>query len=195
MILYRLPNAVIEYATSWGNQLIRAIELNFNNVKSEFDTTYRYTSNGYNGSFYDTTIQTIAAINTAYAMTYDTTVLSNGITIESSSHIKFTYSGVYNIQFSAQIDNTASPAAIVWIWLRKNGTSDVAYSATKVHVQGSNAYLVAAWNFVDTFTAGDYVEIMWSSDKTSVRLLSEIASSPVPAIPSVILTVVQEARV
>jgi hypothetical protein len=194
MILYRLPNAVVEYATSWGNQLIRAIELNFGNIKSEFDTTYRYTSNGYNGSFYDTTIQTIAAINTAYAMKYNTTVLSNGITIESGSHIKFTYSGVYNIQFSAQIDNTASPAAIAWIWLRKNGT-DVPYSATKIHVQGSNAYLVAAWNFVDSFSAGDYVEIMWASDKTTVRLLAGAASSPIPAIPSVILTVVQEARV
>jgi hypothetical protein len=178
MILYRLPNAVAEYVSSWGNQLIRAIELNFSNVKSEFDTTYRYTSNGYYGSFYDTTTQTAAAINTAYPVTFNTTVINNGVLIESSSHIKFAYDGIYNIQFSAQVDSTASPISLIWFWIRKNGV-DVPNSAGQIHIQG----------------AGDYVQLMWATDKTTTRLLYKAASSPVPAIPSVILTVVQEARV
>lgn len=194
MIIYRLPNAIAQYAADWANQLIRAIELNFNRVKAEFDTTYLHTPNGYYGSFYDTTTQTAAAINTAYAMKLNTTVVSEGVTIVSNSRITFTHAGIYNIQFSAEVDNTASPVAFVYIWLRKNGT-DIPYSASKVHVQGSNADLVAAWNFVESFAAGDYAEIMWSTDSTSVRLLAAAASAPVPAIPSVIVTVVQEARV
>lgn len=194
MIIYRLPNAIAQYAADWANQLIRAIELNFNNVKSEFATTYKYTPTGYCGSFYDTTTQTAAAINTPYAMTMDTTVISNGITVESGSHILFAHDGIYNVQFSAQIDSTASPVALTWIWLRKNGT-DVPYSAGRVHVQGSSANLIAAWNYVDRFNAGDYIQVMWATDKTSVRLLATTAASPVPAIPSVIVTVVQEARV
>jgi len=194
MILYRLPNAVVEYATTWGNQLIRAIELNFGNIKSEFDTTYRYTSNGYTGSFYDTTTQTAAVINTAYAVTLNTTVISNGIIVESGSHVKFVHAGIYNIQFSAQVDSTASPISLVWFWLRKNGT-DIPDSAGQMHIQGSSADIIASWNYVDQFAAGDYIELMWATDRTSTRLLYRGASSPVPAIPSVILTVVQEARV
>lgn len=194
MILYRLPNAVAEYISSWGNQLIRAIELNFSNVKSEFDTTYRYTPNGYYGSFYDTTTQTAAAINTAYAVKLNTTVISNGIIVESNSHVKFAYDGIYNIQFSAQVDSTAAPIALIWFWIRKNGV-DIADSAGQIHIQGSSASTIAAWNYVDRFAAGDYVELMWATDKTATRLLYKAASSPVPAIPSVILTVVQEARV
>ncbi len=194
MIIYRLPNAVFQYAQDWGLQLIRAIELNFNRVKAEFDTTYLHTPNGYYGSFYDTTTQTAAAINTAYAMKLNTTVISEGISIVSNSRITFSYPGVYNIQFSAQVDSTASPISLIWIWLRKNGT-DIVYSASKIHVQGSSASTIAAWNFVESFAAGDYAEIMWSTDATSTRLLAQAASSPVPAIPSVIVTVVQEARV
>ena len=194
MIIYRLPNAIMQYASDWANQLIRAIELNFSRVKAEFDTTYLHTPNGYYGSFYDTTTQTAAAINTAYAMKLNTTVISEGISIQSNSQITFTHSGVYNIQFSAEIDSTASPVSLIWIWLRKNG-SDVTYSASQVHIQGSTASTIAAWNFVESFAAGDYAEIMWATDATSTRLLAKTASSPVPAIPSVIVTVVQEARV
>lgn len=193
MIIYRLPNAIAQYASDWAMQLIRAIELNFNKVKSEFDTTYLHTPNGYYGSFYDTTTQTAAAINTAYAMNLNTTIISEGISIQSNSQITFNNAGIYNIQFSAEIDSTASPVSLIWIWLRKNGT-DVAYSASQIHVQGSTASEVAAWNFVESFAAGDYAEIMWATDATTTRLLAKAASSPVPAIPSVIVTVVQEAR-
>ena len=194
MIIYRLPNAVAEYVSSWGNQLIRAIELNFSNVKSEFDTTYRYTPNGYYGSFYDTTTQTAAAINTAYPVTYNTTVVTNGITISSGSHINIVHSGIYNIQFSAQVDSTSSPISLIWFWLRKNGV-DVPNSAGQLHVQGSSADTIASWNYVDQYSAGDYLQLMWATSNTGTRLLYKAASSPVPGIPSVILTVVQEARV
>jgi len=42
---------------------------------------------------------------------------------------------------------------------------------------------------VINLTAGDYFEIMWSTDNTGVRLSAVAASGPVPAIPSVNLTV------
>jgi hypothetical protein len=37
--------------------------------------------------------------------------------------------------------------------------------------------------------ATDYFELMWAVDSTDVQLLAAAASSPVPAIPSVILSV------
>jgi hypothetical protein len=95
---------------------------------------------------------------------------------------------VYDIQFSAQLDNTSGGSHLIFIWLRVNGV-DVANSASQVRLKGTDGELVAAWNFVQNFNAGDYFELMWSVDNTSVQVLSQAAVAPVPAIPSIILTV------
>jgi len=141
------------------------------------------------GSFYDTTIQTAAAINTAYGMTFNSTDLSQGVYIGSpTSRVYVDTHNIYNIQFSAQMINTAGGAHNAWIWLRKNGT-DVANSATTVRVQGNNTELVAAWNFLLSMGAGDYFELMWEVSDLAVSLFADPASAVHPAIPSVILTV------
>jgi hypothetical protein len=141
------------------------------------------------GSFYDTTDQTAAVINTAYAMTFNTTDISNGVYIGSpTSRVYVDTINLYNIQFSAQLVNTAGGAHNVWIWLRKNGT-DVANSATTLRLQGNNAELVAAWNFLLSLNSGDYFELMWEVSDTAVSLFSDPATAVHPAIPSIILTV------
>jgi hypothetical protein len=141
------------------------------------------------GSFYDTTDQTAAAINTAYAMTFDTTDLSFGVTRGSpTSRISVDRPNIYNIQFSAQLINTAGGAHRVWIWLRKNGV-DVANTATAVRLQGNNAETVAAWNFLLQMNSGDYFELMWEVDNLAVSLYADPATGVHPAIPSIILTV------
>jgi hypothetical protein len=141
------------------------------------------------GSFYDTTTQTAAAINTAYAMTFNTTDLSFGVTRGSpTSRIYFDRPNVYNIQFSAQLDKTSGGTGLVWIWLRKNGV-DVPDSTGFVRLQGNSAELLAAWNYLTQLNAGDYIELMWEVDDTSVQILYEAATAVHPATPSVILTV------
>jgi hypothetical protein len=141
------------------------------------------------GSFYDTTSQTAAAINTAYAMTFNTTDLSQGVTRGTpTSRIFVDRPNVYNVQFSAQLDKTAGGVALAWVWLRKNGVN-VPDSAGQIRIQGNNAEILAAWNYVIQLNAGDYIELMWEVDDTSVILLAEAASAVHPSIPSVILTV------
>lgn len=141
------------------------------------------------GSFYDTTSQTAAAINTAYAMTFNTSDLSYGVTVGTpTSRIYVDTPNVYNVQFSAQLDKTAGGVGLVWIWLRKNGV-DVPDSAGQIRIQGNNAEVLAAWNYLVRLNAGDYVEIMWEVDDTSVIILAEAASAVHPSVPSVILTV------
>jgi hypothetical protein len=141
------------------------------------------------GSFYDTTDQTAAAINTAYAMTFNSTDITQGVYIGTpTSRVYVDTHNVYNIQFSAQFVNTAGGTHNVWVWLRKNGT-DVANSATTLRLQGNNAEEVAAWNFLLEMNAGDYFELMWEVSNLAVSLLADPASAVHPAIPSVILTV------
>lgn len=146
----------------------------------------------YYGSFYDTTTQTATSINTAYGVTFNTTAESNGVSVGSpTSRIVVENAGVYNIQFSAQLDKIAAAVGNVYIWLRINGT-DVAQSAGKIALQGSTAETVTAWNYVITLAANDYIELMWSTDDTNCQIIANGAVSPSPAIPSIILTVVQE---
>jgi hypothetical protein len=141
------------------------------------------------GSFYDTTDQTAAVINTAYAMTFNSTDLSQGVYLGSpTSRVYVDTHNVYNIQFSAQFVNTAGGTHNVWVWLRKNGTN-VANSATTLRLQGNNAEEVAAWNFLLDMNAGDYFELMWEVSDLAVSLLADPASAVHPAIPSIILTV------
>jgi hypothetical protein len=143
------------------------------------------------GAFSDTTTQTIVSVNAAYAMTFNTTDAANGISVGSpTSRLVVAEQGVYNVQFSAQIDKAAGSAATVHIWLRKNGTN-VPNTASKVVVQGTAAELVAAWNFVIQLEPTNYVELMWASDDTDVILLAASATSVWPAIPSVICTITQ----
>jgi hypothetical protein len=141
------------------------------------------------GSFYDTTSQTAAAINTAYAMTFNTVDLSVGVTRGTpTSRIYVDRPNVYNVQFSAQVDKTSGGTALVWVWLRKNGVN-VPDSAGQIRIQGNDSEILAAWNYVIQLNAGDYIELMWEVDDTSVILLAEAASAVHPSVPSVILTV------
>lgn len=143
------------------------------------------------GAFYDTTTQTAATINTAYAMTFNSTSLIDGVTIGSpTSQIYVHAVGIYNIQFSAQLIKTTGSAGNVFIWPRLNGV-DVPNSATKVTLSGSNAASVAAWNFLFQMGPNDYFELMWSTDDTNCKILANTTIAPAPAIPSIILTVSQ----
>jgi hypothetical protein len=141
------------------------------------------------GSFYDTTTQTAAVINTAYAVTFDTTDLSEGVYLGSpTSRILVDEPGVYNFQFSAQLDKTTGGVGIFDFWIRVNGV-DIANSAGRVRIQGNNAELITAWNFLTRMKAGDYFELMWAVDDTSCQIAAFPAAAPHPGIPSVILTV------
>ena len=144
------------------------------------------------GLFHDNTTQTAALANTAYAMTLGETDISRGITIVDTTKITVSRAGVYNIQFSVQLDRTNSGTDVVDIWFRKNGV-DVSDSNTKVTISGSaNACkTVAAWNFFAEANAGDYFQVMWNTPDTRVNLHYNAAgTSPTrPTTPSVIVTV------
>lgn len=141
------------------------------------------------GSFYSTVDQTAAAINTAYAFTYNTTDLSQGVFLGSpTSRVFVDRPNVYNIQFSAQFINTAGGAHQTWVWLSKNGSA-LANTATVLRIAGNNTENVAAWNFLLQMNAGDYFELMWEVSDTALSLHADPASAIHPAIPSIILTV------
>jgi hypothetical protein len=189
----RLPSAPQEYNAQYQEQFMNILRLYFNQLDSLLgvvvgDNGGRFVQFPY-GAFHDTTTQSAAATGTAYTVTFNSTGLSNGVAIGSpTSKITVTNAGIYNFQFSLQLDKASGSAGHAYIWARINGV-DVAYSASEMAVQGTVAENIAAWNFVLSMQAGDYFELMWSVDDTNVQIKAVAAAAPVPAIPSAILTV------
>jgi hypothetical protein len=150
------------------------------------------TATGSYGSFYDTTTQTNPVANIPRSMSFNSTDITNGVSISGSTnpfntYIKTENAGIYNIQFSAQVEKTDSGTDVITIWLRKNGI-DLTDSATKLTLSGNGTKVVAAWNWFASSAANDYYQIIWVSADTGMRLYAEPINDT-PGIPSVILTV------
>ena len=123
-----------------------------------------------------------------YTLDKSQTVLSTTISATKQSRLTVSADGVYNFQFSCQLDKTSATAKSVYIWPRINDVN-VANSATEVTLGGSNAATVAAWNFVYNLSANSYFELMWSAEDTDCIMPASAAVAPVPAIPAIIMTV------
>ena len=141
------------------------------------------------GSFYSTATQTATAINTATAITFNTTDLSVGVRIgTTTSQVIVDTDGIYNFQTSVQLDSTVATAQEFYLWFRLNGV-DVTNSASQLRTQGNNAEVFVALNYFFNLKANDYVELMFSVSNLGVQLLASGAVAPHPGIPSIILTV------
>lgn len=141
------------------------------------------------GQFFDTTSQIPVAINTPYAITFNTTDVSNGVYIGSpTSRIYVDEPNIYNFLFSIQLDKTTGGTGIFWVWPRINGV-DVPNSNSQVQIQGNNAEQLVTVGYFFQLNAGDYVEIMYAVNDTSVQIEAFPASAFYPSVPSIILTV------
>jgi hypothetical protein len=182
-----LPLPPMEYNRHQQEQFSNALRLYFN----QLDTAFQQLLLGFNhyGTFFDTTTQSPAVVNTAYPVTFNSAAEAFGVERGTdTSRIYVNRAGVYNFQISAQLDHVGGGAVDFYFWFRKNGT-DIPNTAFKVVVAGPQAEIVFAANYLLTLRAGDYFQLVWSADSTDARLLAAAAAAPVPAIPSVILTV------
>ena len=165
-------------------------------TSASYALTSSYASNGVTdlgvGTFYDTSTQTVVTGASA-SITLNTPVIQDGVIVASNSRVTVTRTGIYNLQFSAQVQTTVGGSPDVHIWLRKNGT-DVTYSNTGISIQNQNQKYVGAWNFVESLIAGDYLELVWYVDGgASAQLIAEPAAptNGGVGVPSVIVTMTQ----
>ena len=146
---------------------------------------------GAHGAFHHTLTQLSAGANQINKVVYNTTTLSDGVSVVSSSQITVANSGIYNFEFSAQVEKTSGGGDNVDIWIQINGTN-VPDTNTRVALTGGNAKQVAAWNFLIQLSAGQYVELCWSSPSAAVQLHAEgpQVTPTRPGIPSIIASLV-----
>jgi hypothetical protein len=140
------------------------------------------------GQFFDTTTQAATVINTATAVTFNTTDISLGVFIGSpTSRIVVDTEGVYNFQVSMQFDSLAGSNHDVWVWYRKNGVN-IANSAMYLRIQSNQSELLQAFNFLVSMKANDYIEVFWEVGNLNAVMAAFAATGVHPAVPSIILT-------
>ena len=145
------------------------------------------------GQFYDMTTQS-GSSGSIQSMKLNTTDLSEGVSIVSGSQIKVENAGVYNLQFSAQLENTVNTNIVFNIWFAKNGNS-IPNSNTHIDVAKAQSAQLgkvpAAWNFLSHLDDNDYLEIKWTCNDTGGILHYDAGTPSIPATPSVIVTITQ----
>ena len=146
----------------------------------------------YYGEFTKLNTQSPAATNTAYALVFTNTEIANDVSLGTpASRVVIANAGLYNISVSVQITSTNSSQKSIWVWLRKNGTTDIPNSARVASITLNNGYLVVSLNEVVSLLAGDFIEVMYASNSTNVSIATVAATAFAPAAPAVILAVTQ----
>jgi hypothetical protein len=147
------------------------------------------------GQFWSNISQTVASANTEYRFAFNNTDLSSNVTLgtgASNSQIVINKTGIYNIQFSAQVDKAlgGGTTASATVWFKKNGTA-VPDSAGFVTLD-QNLQVVQSWNILaNVANVGDYYEIAYAANATvfSFPTIAGNVSVGYPASPSIIVTV------
>jgi hypothetical protein len=192
----RLPAAPNEYTAEFIEQYSNILRLYFNQLDNLTgallgESGGRFIRFPY-GAFSSNQDQTATA-NTATLVTLNTTDFANEVSI-ATSKITVANSGIYNLQFSVQLENSSNAPQDVFIWLKQNGT-DIVGSTGKIGMParknpGDPFHSIVGWNYYLSMTAGQYVEIYWSttSADVSIQFYAASASPTKPATQSVVAT-------
>jgi len=186
-----LPLATEQYNKAYQDQLNNVLRLYFNrlqNILNQMNTgSGEIDGSGLRlpyGAFSSDQDQTATA-NTATLMTFNTTDFSNGVTIDTSK-ITVATAGIYNLQFSAQFQNTDTAFQDVYIWLKQNGadiTGSTGFISVPNRHAGTDGHSIIGWNYFLSMNANDYVEIYWSVPNVAVSI-QHLAASGTPTKPS-----------
>jgi hypothetical protein len=156
----------------------------------------------------DSTDQYATANNVATKVLWDTLDSGLGFTLNPNSTATPDYTGVYKIDYSLQVFNTASQIHDLYVWLQVNGVnvpgSASQFSITERH-GGVDGAVVAYSSVTFTVTGGDEVALFWATDLaatsgggTGVYLHASAAqtigtppnTADLPSIPSAIGSIV-----
>jgi hypothetical protein len=115
------------------------------------------------------------------------------ITGTIQSKIAVENSGIYNLQWSGQFQNTDNAIQDMSIWLRKGSTGAgtdivgstgfVSIPARKSASAGEEAHEIVGWNYFIEMQANEFVELWWSATLDTVSL-QHYAAATTPTRPS-----------
>ena len=184
-----LPLSTDQYDRPYQDQFLNILRLYFNQLQNSLtellgNTGGKYIAFPY-GAFSDFTSQSTTA-NTATLLTLSTTDFSNAVSINNSK-ITVENAGIYNLQFSVQVQNLDNAPQDMYIWLKQNGT-DIVGSTGVIGLParknpGDPSHDIKGWNYFLSMNAGDYVQIYWSPTIATFTIHT-YAASGTPTKPS-----------
>lgn len=146
------------------------------------------------GNFALSTNQASGGTTTDNLITWDTTNISKGMTLNSSdkSKIVFANPGTYNLNFLGQFNFTGGTSDYhITTWFSKNGVQvpSSAFSFTTASAQ--NSQVLANIEAPISVLPNDYIQFHWWSGASGMSLLATAAgTNPTrPASPSATLTI------
>ena len=186
-----LPVAAPQYSAQYTDQYSNVLRLYFNQIdnftRSLTGPTGGSLVNFPYGAFSSGVTQTTAT-NTASALTYNSNDFVNNVSVVSNSQITAIYAGIYNLQFSVQLQSLSTATEDVFLWLRQNGT-DIAGSTGFIGMlprksAGNASHGIYGWNYYLSMAAGDYVEIWWSTTNGTDVTIPYYPASGTPTKPA-----------
>ena len=185
-----LPLGGSEYDRQWQDQYSNVLRLYFNQLRNSLTELFsgaggKYIAFPY-GAFSSYTSQSTTA-NTATLLTMSNTDFSNAVSLQSGSKITVENAGIYNLQFSVQVQNLDNAPQDMYIWLRQNGT-DIVGSTGVLGLParknpGDPSHDIKSWNYFLSMNANDYVQIYWSPTIATFTIPT-YAASGTPTKPS-----------
>ena len=185
-----LPLGTEKYERRYQDQFTNVLRLYFNQLRNSLNELLGNAGGKYldfpYGAFSSYTSQS-ATVNTATLVTLSNTDFSNTVSLQTGSEITVANAGIYNLQFSVQVQNAGNAPYDIFIWLRQNGT-DITGSTGKVGLParknpGDPFHDIKGWNYFLSMNAGDYVQIYWSTTNVDVTIPT-YAASGTPTKPS-----------
>lgn len=187
-----LPYPAPAYEPSYFNQLLKVLRLYFTLLSDNINSLVGVNGGQFidcpNGLFFNTVDQTLATINTAFPVVFNSTYLNNAVSVVNNSEITVTVGGVYNIQYSGQLLTTSGSAKTFFVWIRRNGVN-IGYSARGYTLDTNNHLDDISWSFNIDLDVGENVQIMVAKTAIGIQLEAQAASAPYPAVPSSVVSV------
>jgi len=192
-----LPQAPEEYEARFFDKYSSILRLYFNQLDNLLSALFGATGGQFlgfpYGAFSSYASQSTTA-NTATLVLMTNTDFSNGVHLNSSKMV-VENAGIYNMQFSLQIENFDNAPEDVYVWLRQNGT-DIIGSTGVIGMPQRKSTLnpshdIKGWNYFLSMNANDYVEIYWATTNALVAIPTYVASAlpTKPSTASVVATI------
>jgi hypothetical protein len=171
--------------------------LNFTNAANAFNGTFNGNGAGLTNLTtaanyiytFDTTTQTVTTANTFKDVTFNTGAQINkwthGIGTPSFTNNQ---SGLYLIQYGAEVDATSGTASSVSVRAVLNGTEIAGSQSSSIALTPPNKLMLSR-SFIASFTAGDILKLQFTGSSTSDRLVNNGSGTTLPSISMTVIRI------
>jgi len=176
-----LPIPTTEYERAYLDEFTKQLRLYFNSLDNGLASLYGPLGGGNLNiphiSARSETDQTASAANTPTIIQFDTLISNAGFTLNPSGSATASISGVYTIQYSVQIANTANGYHDFFMWLKVNNANVVettrSFTLIPRKSAGNPSFLAGYSSISFEINAGDEIALYWATDQAYVPTVSD----------------------